>query len=109
MSSFLAVLMAARMERGSYRLGSMFSSFITRRTKLNWSEPSKMEKSGRSPMLGPDWRSIRTQVAWKVPIHACSALGPMSRSIRWRISAAALLVKVTARMAWAGTPLASIK
>src|SRR5690606_41517882 len=41
-------------------------------------------------------------------LHACSALGPMSRSIRWRISAAALLVKVTARMAWAGTPLASI-
>src|SRR5690606_20649227 len=62
-----------------------------------------------SPTSSPWRRRIRAQIEWKVPIH-----GPLRRSssrsipsrpaIRSRISPAALLVKVTARIRQAGTP-----
>ena len=44
---------------------------------------------------------------WKVPIQSAAPGMPSSASVRWRISLAALLVKVTARMLWAAAPSAS--
>jgi len=49
-------------------------------------------------------RRIRTQVEWKVATHRSGAVGPSSFCTRSRISPAALLVKVTARMPSAGIP-----
>ena len=41
---------------------------------------------------------MRTQAEWNVLTHILRATGPTSASTRWRISSAALLVKVMARM-----------
>ncbi len=49
-------------------------------------------------MLSPSRRSSRAPRAWKVPSHIPEALSPTSCSMRVRISRAALLVKVTARI-----------
>ena len=43
-------------------------------------------------------RKIRTQAEWKVDTHIFSATGPTSAPTRDRISSAALLVKVMARI-----------
>ena len=46
-----------------------------------------------------DWaRRMRTQIEWKVATHIRSACGPTSAATRSRISAAALLVNVMARI-----------
>ena len=47
---------------------------------------------------------MRTQAEWNVLTHIFRATGPTSASTRWRISSAALLVKVMARMANGLTP-----
>ena len=55
-------------------------------------------------------RSTRTQNEWKVEISGCRSKDPpTSFSTRSAISAAALLVKVTARMASGDTPTVSIR
>ena len=46
----------------------------------------------------PCLRKIRTPNAWKVPSHRDSAIGPTNPTTRSRISRAARLVKVTARI-----------
>ena len=55
------------------------------------------------------WRRMRTQIEWKVPIARSLASGPSSFSTRSFISPAALLVKVTARIASAGMPQPPIR
>lgn len=50
---------------------------------------------------------MRAQQAWNVVTHASPAMPPVSRSIRSRISRAALLVNVIARICHAGTPVSS--
>src|SRR3954469_5355348 len=52
---------------------------------------------------------MRTQAEWKVLTHIFFATGPTSASTRWRISSAALLVKVMARMRKGPTPSSLIR
>ncbi len=57
-------------------------------------------------MLSPWLLSIRTQAEWKVLIQFGAA--PITKSsTRWRISPAALLVKVTAKILPGLTPIDS--
>ena len=60
-----------------------------------------MEKPDLSPMDLPSRLRMRTQAEWKVETHMRWATGPISEPSRSRISAAALLVKVMARI-WLG-------
>ena len=62
-----------------------------------------MEKLEFSPTLAASRRRIRTQDEWNVEIHMVLALSPTRASMRSRISAAALLVNVMARISpwWA--------
>ena len=57
-----------------------------------------MTKSRDRPMCGASRRSSRAQSAWNVEIHIPRQSTPSSVSTRVRISSAALLVKVTARI-----------
>ena len=57
-----------------------------------------MEKLDFRPTLAASCRRMRTQDEWKVEIHMILARPPTSASMRSRISAAALLVKVMARI-----------
>jgi hypothetical protein len=57
-----------------------------------------MEKVERSPAASCSRRRMRTQAEWKVDTHMRSPTGPMSAATLSRISAAALLVKVMARI-----------
>ena len=59
-------------------------------------------------MASPSRRRIRAPTAWKVPSHMPVTSVPSSFSTRPRISRAALLVKVTARISWGRTPRAAI-
>src|SRR6266566_1418197 len=63
-----------------------------------------MTKSRPSPTFSEYMRRRRAQVAWNVPTHMPRARPPVSFSMRSRISPAALLVKVTARMRSGQTP-----
>ncbi len=47
---------------------------------------------------------MRTQAEWNVDTHIALTTGPMSAATRSRISAAALLVNVIARILTGGTP-----
>ncbi len=58
-----------------------------------------MEKLELRPGSSEAWlRRIRTQVEWNVETHMVRARGPTSWATRSRISAAALLVNVMARI-----------
>ena len=57
-----------------------------------------MEKVERSPAASCSRRRMRTQAEWKVDTHIRSPAGPTRPATRSRISAAALLVKVIARI-----------
>ena len=63
-----------------------------------------MVKDLDRPTGSPYMRSSRAQMLWKVPIHSPDALPWSNVSARSRISPAALLVKVTARMPYGDTP-----
>src|SRR5216684_4593472 len=52
---------------------------------------------------------MRTHAEWNVLTHIFLATGPISASTRWRISSAALLVKVMARMRNGLTPSSVIR
>ena len=54
-----------------------------------------------SPIASASRRRMRTHAEWNVEIHMPDALSPSSASTRSRISAAALLVNVIARI-WLG-------
>ena len=51
---------------------------------------------------------MRAPIAWKVPTHMPAGSVPSRRPMRSRISPAALLVNVTARIARGSTPSTSI-
>ena len=58
-----------------------------------------MEKFEFRPGSSEAWlRRMRTQVEWNVDTHMLRARGPTSATTRSRISAAALLVNVMARI-----------
>lgn len=58
-----------------------------------------MEKFELRPGSSAAWaRRIRTQLEWNVDTHMLLALGPTRWATRSRISAAALLVNVMARI-----------
>ena len=57
-----------------------------------------MEKLDFSPSRSASRRRIRTQAEWNVETHIDRARGPTASSTRSRISAAALLVNVMARI-----------
>jgi hypothetical protein len=84
------------------------SSASTRFMRLRWSDGSKMTKSRPTGVRSPSRRKTRVQKLWKVLTHICSSGTETSRWIRSRISSAALLVKVIARMAVGLTPRSSM-
>ena len=57
-----------------------------------------MVKEDLKPILSISLRRMRTQAEWKVLTHITRARRPTSSSTRSRISAAALLVKVIAKI-----------
>src|SRR6478736_404111 len=69
-----------------------------------WSSLSRIWNPGGSPASWWCSRSSRCAMPWKVPTHMPPPDTPSSFSMRWRISAAALLVKVTARMLCGAAP-----
>ncbi len=73
-------------------------------TALSWSEASQIVNRRGRPRAWPCSRSTRAQNAWKVPTVIAFARFPASCVTRSRISPAALLVKVTARMLAGSTP-----
>ena len=75
--------------------------FLTSRC---WSSPSRIWKPCGSPASRQCRRSRRWQMPWKVPIQSGADGRPSCVSMRCRISAAALLVNVTARMPCGDTP-----
>ena len=56
----------------------------------------------------PSRLRMRTQAEWKVETHMRWATGPISEPSLSRISAAALLVKVRARILYGATPCSII-
>ena len=74
----------------------MSSARMTRLTKRCWSSASRIWKFCGNPASCQCMRNRRWAMPWKVPTHSALAETLSSASIRWRISAAALLVKVTA-------------
>jgi len=72
-------------------------------TTSRLSSSSKMTKRRGTPIRSPYIRRRRAHIAWKVPSHRPSARPPRRSSARRRISPAALLVKVTAKIRWGGT------
>jgi hypothetical protein len=67
-----------------------------------------MLKLDRRPSVVASRRRIRTQAEWNVDTHMRPAAGPTRPATRSRISAAALLVKVIARISPArALPVAS--
>ena len=61
-----------------------------------------------NPSLACSRRRMRTHAEWKVDTHIARAAPPTSSATRSRISAAALLVKVMARIEPGWAPLAAI-
>ena len=85
--------------RGGQRLSSMAAAETTCLSSRNWSSLSRIPKLDFNPTSSAWRRSSLTQSAWKVPSHGIpSTAPPISAPTRSRISRAALLVKVTARI-----------
>src|SRR5436309_10224471 len=63
-----------------------------------------MVKFGPKPNTAASRRNRRADSAWKVPIHRPRGSAPSSAATRARISPAALLVNVTAKMRDGATP-----
>ena len=71
-----------------------------------WSSVSRMVKSDLSPTSSAWRRSILAPIEWKVPSHCMPSTTPPIRSpMRFFISRAALLVKVTERISHGRAPL----
>ena len=64
----------------------------------SWSSVSRMVKFGRNPTSSECMRSILTPIEWNVPSQGMPCVEPVNMATRSRISRAALLVKVTARI-----------
>ena len=98
------------MSPASWRAGQRFSSrlaaWISCLRTRSWSSVSRMVKLDWRPTSSAWLRSIRAATEWKVPSHGMPSIAPPeSAPTRSRISRAALLVKVTARI-WLGQALA---
>ena len=96
-SSFCALIHHCAWRAGQ-RCSSRPSSRITRLTRRCWSSESRIWKFSASFASRQCARSRRWARPWKVPTHMPCGFTCSSCSMRWRISAAALLVKVTERI-----------
>src|SRR3954468_23218764 len=77
-------------------------------TAVSWSESSQIVKRGLRPRGSACSRRTRTQNEWKVlTVSSFAVAAPTRPATRSRISRAALLVKVIARMFRAETPFAT--
>ena len=83
---------------GVSTFSSISSARSTRLSTRSWSSASRIWKPCASPASCQCRRSQRCAMPWKVPIHSAAPGTPSSDSMRARISPAALLVNVTARM-----------
>src|SRR6478672_5233736 len=111
-SSFCALIHQA-ICRGGKRASSISSCCTTRLTRRSWSSLSSTWKPSGRPASCQCRRSRRCARPWKVPIHSprlpgCEPPRCNNASARARISPAALLVKVTAKIPCAGTPKTSL-
>ena len=97
--AFLALEICQRTRRGSKARSSTFTSRMQRFTSACWSPASAMAKRLGSPAAACSSESSQRPKAWKVATRTSVPAWPASWATRSRISAAALLVKVTARMA----------
>jgi hypothetical protein len=102
----LASDIRARTAEGCIAVSCTRSSRIADLTALTWSDASQMVNLRGSPIDCPCSRRTRAQKAWNVPTVISFALGPASAATRSRISPAALLVNVMARMFEGSTPRA---
>src|SRR5690348_10970342 len=84
--------------RGSQRDSSSSLALMIRLTRRCWSSESRIWKPCVSPASRQCSRSSRCAMPWNVPIQSTPGGAPRICSTRPRISPAALLVKVTARM-----------
>ena len=105
---FLKSLMSSNTRLGWYCFSGSFSSASTCLTRLFWSEGSKITKSRPTGVRSPSRRRMRVQKLWKVLTHIWEEGTDTSRATRSRISSAALLVKVMARMEPGCTPSSSM-
>ena len=88
---------------------SILSFFMMALTTVFWSSASYIVNELSKPIRSI-WRlRILTHIEWKVDTHTPSAPSPTMASTRLRISPAALLVKVIARIFHGDTPHSSIK
>ena len=87
--------------RGGQRLSSRLSACRTCLNSRSWSSESRMVKLGRKPTSSACMRKIFAPIEWKVPSHGMACSDPANVATRSRISRAALLVKVTARISCA--------
>ena len=97
------------MRRGGCTFSGRSRAFSACRTACSWSSSSKITKSRDRPAAAASRRSSRTQRLWKVEIQLLRGCPSSRRSVRSFISPAALLVKVTARIASEATPLSRIR
>ena len=85
--------------RAGQRSLSMPSASMTCFNSLIWSSVSRIVNPDLRPTSSTCRRRIFTPIEWNVPSHVMpSTPGPINLPIRSRISRAALLVKVTARI-----------
>ena len=103
---FLAMEMRPSTSLGLYTLSSSFKSLTIDLIRFFESCESYIVKLDVYPRCSASTRRILEKMEWKVPIHKLAALPcPTRVAIRFCISRAALLVNVSARIRYAGTPL----
>src|SRR5687768_52156 len=104
---FLAEEITAWTARAGKSLGEICRSSSSRLISASRSSSSKMVNWRENPSRSASRRSSRAERLWKVPIQ--SPVGSRSSRVATRcfISAAALLVKVTAKIRSGGTPCSS--
>ena len=91
--------------RAGQRFSSRFAAWISCLRTRSWSSVSRMVKFDCRPTSSAWLRSIFAATEWKVPSQGIPSIAPPeSAPTRSRISRAALLVKVTARI-WLGHAL----
>ncbi|MNN31134.1 hypothetical protein D3C81_1448090 [compost metagenome] len=88
---------------GGYLASSSSSCCTTRLISRSWSSESITWNASGNFASGQCRRNRRCARPWKVPIHMPRLPLGNCASMRWRISPAALLVNVTAKMPCVGT------
>ena len=103
-SSFLALLIAEDKAFAGYLFSSRFNSSRQLLITLSWSSVSRIMKVLSNPRSSICLLSIRTISEWNVPTQREPTSAPISPSILFFISAAALFVNVRASILYGLTP-----